>query len=291
MIRGVWDYVQAIEKGQVNYSSWRKSPSQVNTASNWFDFSMSPGNPSPQYYAAAPLVAQQMKRSTDGGFNHGASVSSGGYQKYLKTFKIMASSNAGIPMPFMLCNYLLYYPFVDMGTNDEQIMDNTNALTRYTDGAGVQMMPVSVASGTGLAPQFTVNYTNSAGVSGRTSKLVTLSAATANGSILTCHHGLATTVGNVPFIGLQEGDTGVRSVESVTFPGIIDVGLFALVLVKPLITSTVFETTAASETEILPNQSQLPKIFDDAYLNLIVCPSAAINGLTYFGDIETMWNK
>jgi hypothetical protein len=290
MIRGVWDYAQAVEKGQTNYSSFRKVPSQVTTASNWFDLSMSPGNPKPQYYAAAPLIAQQMRYSTDGGFYHGASVSSAGYQKYLKNFKL-SIVNTIAPIPFMLLDYLLYYPFVDMGTNDEQIMDNTTTLSRYTDGVGVQMMAVSVASGTGLSPRFTVNYTNSDGVSGRTSNLVTLSAATANGSILSCHHDLSTTIGNTSFIGLQEGDTGVRSVQSVTFPGITDVGLFALVLVKPLMTSTLYETASPIETELLVHSSTLPKIYDDAYLNLIICAAASVSGFQFFGDIETVWNK
>lgn len=291
MIRGIWDYVQAVEKGQTHYSTFRKTPSQVGTAGNWFDLSMSPGMPLPQYYAAAPLVAQQLKRSTDGGLNHGASVSSTSHQKYLKKLLVMFNSQTGLPMPYVLLDYLLYYPFIDMGTNDEQLMDNTLALSRYTDGVGVQMIAVSVASGTSLSPQFTVNYTNSDGVAGRTSKLVTLSTATANGSILPCHHGLNTVIGNGPFIGLQNGDKGVRSIQSVTFPGVLDVGLFAIALVKPIITGVICEPNAPSETEVLPHISQLPKIYDDAYLNLIVCPNAAINGLTFNGEIETVWNK
>lgn len=290
MIRGVWDYVQAIEKGQSHYSTWRKIPSQVNTASNWFDLSMSPGTPLPQYYAASPLVAQQLKRSSDGGLNHGSSVSSGGYQKYLKRFLIMGDSAFGVPMPYLIMDYLLYYPFVDMGTTDEQIMDNTLSLSRYADGVGVQMMAVSVASGTGLAPKFTVNYTNSDGVSGRTSQVVTLTSAVANGSIITAHHNLATVIGNTPFIGLQGDDKGVRSVQSVTFTS-LDVGLFALVLVKPLATGTFYQQTAPSEQEYIVHQSQLPKIYDDAYLNLIVCPNAAINTRSFFGELETIWNK
>ena len=289
MMRGVWDYVDAVQKGKLHYSMWRKTPSQVNTASSWFDLSMSPGYPPPQYYAAAPLVAQQMKRSTDGGLNHGSPVTP--EQKYLKKLLIMYSSQTGLPMPYMLCDYLLYYPFIDMGVNDEQFMDNTLTLPRYADGLGVQMMAVSVASGTALSPQFTVNYTNSDGISGRTSKLVTCGLQTANGSILTNHTGLNTVVGSVPFIGLQNGDKGVRSVQSVTFPSTLDVGLFALVLIKPLVNGTIFEPTAPNEIEVLAHQSQLPKIYDDAYLNLIVYPNTAISGLTFTGEIETVWNK
>lgn len=290
MIRGVWDFVQAVEKGQTHYSTWRKAPSQTNTSSSWFDLSMSPGTPLPQYYAASPLVAQQLKRSTDGGLNHGPPVSSSGHQKYLKRFLIMGDSAFGVPMPYTILDYLLYYPFVDMGTTDEQLMNNTLTLPRYTDGVGVQMMLVSVASGTGSAPKLTINYTNSDGVSGRTSKTVTLTSATVNGSIVAAHHGLSTVIGNGPFVGLQDGDKGVRSVESVTFSS-LDVGLLALVLVKPLATGTFYEQTAPSEQEYIVHQSQLPKIYDDAYLNLIVCPNASINTRTFFGEIETLWNK
>lgn len=121
--RGLWDYVSSIESGETHYHSFRKSPSQVTTAGVWFDMSMSPGNPNPQYYAASPLVAQQMKKSTDGGFNHGNSVSP--LKKYLHKFLIMSNSATGLPMPWMLCDYLLYYPFVDTGTNDEQLMTNS----------------------------------------------------------------------------------------------------------------------------------------------------------------------
>lgn len=291
MIRGVWDYVDAINKGRFHYANFRKVPSQVNTASNGFDLSMSPGMPLPQYYAAAPLVAQRLKKSTDGGLNHGPLVEPEGYQKYLKRLLIMSNSQTGLPMPYTLCDYLLYYPFIDMGTNDEQLMDNTLTLPRYTDGAGVQIMCVSVASGTALAPKFTVNYTNSDGVSGRTSKLVTCSLATANGSLLSNHHGLSSVIGNSPFIGLADGDKGVRSVESVTFPSTLDVGLFTIALVKPIITGTLSEPNAPSEIECLPHKSELPRIYDDAYLNLIILPNAAINGLNYNGEIETIWNK
>jgi len=248
--------------------------------------SLSPGNPSPQYYAASPLIAQQMKRSTDGGFNHGPDVSPA--LKYVNRYLIMSSSATGLPMPYVLCDYLLYYPFVDTGTNDEQLMTNSVALPRWVDGKGVQMMAVSVAANSGTLPTFTVNYTNSDGVAGRTSRIQTANAATANGSIITSSVGSAISSG--PFIGLQSGDTGVRSVESVTLPGTLDVGLFALVLVKPLMTSVILEQTAPSEIVPLADQSQLPRIYDDAFLGLITLPNGSLSGVNFHGEIETVWN-
>ena len=154
--RGLWEYRNAVrDEGNFHYSFWRKTPSQTTTAGIWFDMSMSPGNPNPQYYAATPLVAQQMKRSTDGGLYHGSDHAT--KSKFLKRFLIMSASATGLPMPFILADYLLYYPFVDTGTNDEQLMDNTLTLPRYTDGKGVQMMAVSVASNSGTSPSFVVS--------------------------------------------------------------------------------------------------------------------------------------
>jgi len=283
---GVGAYTTAVESGQNHYSTWRKTPSQVTTAGIWFDMSMSPGNPNPQYYAATPLVAQQMKRSTDGGINHGPVLTTP--SKFLHRFLIMSNSATGLPMPFILCDYLLYYPFVDTGTNDAQVMDNTNTISRYTDGVGVQMMAVSVASNSGTLPTFTVNYTNSDGVAGRTSVTQKVNIATANGSIITSSVGSAISSG--PFIGLQSGDIGVRSVESVTFPSVTDVGLFALVLVKPLLTSVILEQTAPTEVVPMPHQSQLPRIYDDAFLSLVTLPNGSLSGVAFHGEIETTWN-
>ena len=50
----------AVEDGKGTYATWRKSPSQTTTIGVWFDLSMSPGNPVPQYYAATPLRTQAL---------------------------------------------------------------------------------------------------------------------------------------------------------------------------------------------------------------------------------------
>lgn len=280
------NYIEAYQAGRNHYSTWRKTPSQVTTAGIWFDMSMSPGNPNPQYYAATPLIAQAMARSTDGGLNHGANVSS--YNKYLHKFLIMSASATGLPMPYILCDYLLYYPFVDTGTNDQQDMTNSVSLPRYTDGAGVQMMAVSVAANSGTSPTFTVSYTNSAGVAGRTTPGHVLNTATANGSIITSSNGATISAG--AFIALQAGDSGVRSVQSVTFTSGTDVGLFALVLVKPLMSSVILEQTAPSEVVSLPHQSNVPRIYDDAFLSLLTLPNGSLSGIAFHGEIETVFN-
>jgi hypothetical protein len=227
-----------------------------------------------------------MKRSTDGGINHGVDV--GSSYKFVKRFLIMSASATGLPMRYILADYLLYYPFVDTGTNDEQTMTNSVSLPRYTDGVGVQMMAVAVAANSGTQPTFIVNYTNQDGTAGRTTPGCVLNTATANGSIITGDQTAAVSTGC--FIPLQSGDYGVRSVESVTFTSGTDVGLFSLVLVKPILTSVLLEQTAPSEVECLAHQSVLPRIYDDAFLSIIAQPSGSLASVAFHGEIETVWN-
>lgn len=89
------DLVTAHRAGQRRLSSFVKTPSQTTGAGIWFDLSMSPGNPAPQYYFAAPLTAQTMARSSDFGLDHGQPVGSG-YTKFLHKlmFQVVTSTAA-----------------------------------------------------------------------------------------------------------------------------------------------------------------------------------------------------
>jgi hypothetical protein len=274
----------AEEAGQVWFSSWRKSPSQVTTIGIWFDMSMSPGQPVPQYYASAPLVGVPMAYSDQQGLFVGHPVTPA--SKHLKRCTVMTSTATALPMPMMLCDYLLYYPFVDEGSTDEQLLDNTAGLPRYSDGAGVRMMAVSVAGRMG-GQSFTVSYTNSAGVSGRSTGPVVQNSVSVNGSIVTSNRAVAAARG--PFLPLQAGDTGVRSIDSVTMLG-ADVGLFSLVLVKPVAQLQVRGIDAPVEANYFTDFGQLPTIGDDAYLNFLACPSGSLAATALHGDITVVWN-
>lgn len=270
--------------GQTWYSTWRKSPSQVSTIGVWFDLSMSPGNPVPQYYAATPLVGAPMSYSDEQGLMVGRNVAPA--TKHLKRVTVMTATATALPMPMMLLDYLFYYPFIDEGSTDEQLLDNTQSLTRYADGEGVQVMAVSVAGRTG-GQTFQFSYTNSDGVAGRTSQTVIENAVSVNGSIVTSDRANANARG--PFVPLQAGDTGVRSIESVTMNG-ADVGLFALVLVKPLAQLSLRGIDAPVEVNYLTDFGQLPTIVDDAYLNFIACPSGSLAATALHGDVTVVWN-
>lgn len=285
-VRGIKNVVDAELEGRMNTYNFRKNPSQVTTQGLWFDMALSPGNPIPKYWFGTPLTATVISQSIDGGFFHGANVSPS--KKYLRKLMLSSTSATGLPMNVMLCDYLMYYPLVDDGTTDEQVMDNTATLTRYTDGDGVQVMAVSVAGRTG-GQDFYINYTNSDGVAGRISKTVRQNNSAALGVVVTSALLAAGNTNPCLFIPLQEGDTGVRSIESVTMLG-ADVGLFSLVMVKPLATTVLLDVNAPTERDFLIQSGNLPEIKDDAFLNLVCIPNASLSGVGILADMKVVWS-
>lgn len=279
------DVADAQDAGRYTYSSFRKMPTQTTGAGIWFDLSMSPGNPAPNYFIGSPNVFVPLAQSTDGGLRHGGNV---GTKKHLR--KLMALSTVTTPISGLLLDYLGFYGFVDESITDEQFMDNTVGLTRYANGKGVMLMPVVVAGHTGGQP-FTVKYVNQDGVPDRITQTAVMGTQVTNGTILHSQQAGTAYVNNGPFLTLQAGDTGVRSVQSVTIGGVGDVGLFALVLVKPLATFSLFGNDSATEVDYLVDTPTIPEIQNDAYLNLIVMPNGQIAGSTLLGTIETTWSS
>ena len=280
--------VDAELSGKTKIVSFRKVPAVVTGQGTWYDYSMSPGKPAPQYYAAAPLTAQTLARSADGGLDHGGDVSPSA--KFLRTLMVSCVTAGGAIQRMYLLDYLLFYPFVDMGTSDEQAMTNTQVLTRYADGDGVQIMAILVAPHGLVGDTFFVTYTNQDGTAGRVTVLHTMSTAIAvNGTVLTTQQTGTGRFG--PFLTLQAGDTGVRSIEAVQCTAGTDVGLFTLVLVKPLAELTHRGVDAPTEVDFfLRAGGKVPAIVDDAYLNFIACPTGSLSAAALNGLMTVVWD-
>jgi hypothetical protein len=191
-----------------------------------------------------------------------------------------------------LCDYLLYYPFIDTDAiGEEQTMDNTVTIPRYTSG---QVVAVAQSASSAIG-QFTFNYTNQDGVAGRVSQN-NYTFIVAGGGQVVGASGVGATYN--PFLYLQTGDTGVRSIESVTFSA-AGGGLMALVIVKPLLKTVVTQECrtnnaafgAADEFSSLIHQAGAPKIIDGAVLGLFAAGYAgSLASSTLVGVLDTVWN-
>lgn len=276
------EYAQADLAGRSRFCSFRKAPANSTTTRWWQDFSMMPGNPPPNYYAASPLVAKTLD-GFDGIF-HGSDVAPASL--HISTFGLMTPTAQAASSRYILCDYLLYYPFIDGDETGPQFMTNTVTLPRYTTGADLKVMAVALAPSIG-GGLFTFTYINQDGVE-KTSPTQRCSAGIApTGALPTSEPGFVGSGG--PFLMLADGDTGLRSITSIQF-SVTNGGLIALVIVKPLLDMPVREANTAVEWVSVVNRVPAPRVLDGAYLHLIGDCSGSIGGGFLTGYATFMWS-
>jgi hypothetical protein len=149
----------------------------------------------------------------------------------------------------------------------------TAALTRYTSGEGVMAaLEIYTAIGS-TASTVTISYTNQAGVSGRTSKPAVIGGASDN------------TASRFIIIPLQDDDTGIRSVESVTLSATTaTAGNFGVTLFKPLMILPNFSFVAEQVqprtlNTLIGGCGCCPEIMDDACLQLLGLSNSTVVGV------------
>ena len=268
------DLVDAeVTGGAFSIASFRKTTSQTTVSPVPFDLSMAAGNPTAQFYASEPLVAALINAK------HGLSV--GGdptATNHLAELLVLSTSTGFAPGSFMLCDYLLYYPFVDMDNTDTQMMDNTVTLPRYKSGSGVRIFAVAQSPSIGNGA-FSVTYVNQDGVTKSTGTIA-------------CSSGVTNIASSIIrpgfFLPLAVGDTGVQSITSVTFSS-ANGGLAAFVLVKPLTSIELEETISPAEINYYKDHPSLPRILQGAVLNFIAMSGATAAGAALIGTIKTIW--
>lgn len=272
------------EGGQHWYQSFRKVFPLATTAGYVADISMGTGNPRPNYYVGDALTATIFNGNY--GIWHGGNVAP--KTKYLHRVQVYSPSAAFINCAFILCDYLLFYPLIDGDSLEEQVFTNTQTLPRYTTGEGVKAFLVATNPYTALG-NFFFSYTNHAGVSGRTSKVIGCNNLGTIGTVTSS--GINTSVWHTgPFIPLQDPSDGIRSVQSLTFVGAAPGGLHTLVLVRPIAEIYGREILCPAEWDLLTQTGKLPIIYDGAYLNFLVKPNGTLAGLYMQGDLTTIWN-
>lgn len=146
----------------------------------------------------------------------------------------------------------------------------TAALTRYTNGVGVMAAVVIYTAIGATASTFTVSYTNQAGVAGQTSIAHIIGSSTYNAG------------GRFIPIPLANGDSGVRSVESITLSATTGTaGNFGIVLFRPIAMFAI-ETLNPVVSDLISGCAAggLEPINDNACLSLLqVCETGGLVGI------------
>lgn len=302
MFRNVREFVDsATDAGRHWISTYRKALSATATVTGqWFDYGYAGGNPIPNYYASAPLEAATLEPSK------GIIVPrmGGTSRQYLHRWSAMsaaasATSTTNQNQALYLLDYLLYYPFVDMdAAGEDQVMTQTEALTRYTDGVGVQMMVVAQSPTVG-GGRFSITYTDADDVQ-RTTESLYCAAAQSAGALVTA---VGAAAGVAPFVPLNAGVRGVKRVDSVNF-SVANGGLCAIALVRPLqtmwlregsrrtTTGTIESFGDAVEHEAMRTRGGLVEIKDGSFLGIIGAGAAgSLASSVLVGTVETVWSE
>ena len=292
--RNLRAWAGAEDLGQFHITSFRKAVSSAaTTTSAWIDYSYFPGSPVANFYASSPLEAAELETS------RGIYVPTVAPKtQWLRNLKLMSAASSGTSVlngrqQIVLADILLYYPFIDTdAVGEQQDMVNTATIPRYTSG---RVIAVGQSASSTLG-QFTFSYTNQDGVAGRTSQNHFTFVVAGGGQVV------ASSVGNVasfhPYLALQAGDSGVKSIESVTFTA-GGGGLMALVIVQPLLECFLTQQATRGTTDSFGACDEFASVIhhrpreikDGAVVNLFAAGHAgSLASSILAGVLETTWN-
>lgn len=249
------------------------------------DLSMAAGIPKYNAYVGTQNEATPMYGSGNFGIYTGPDPAVG-ETKHIADIALNTTSATLAPASFYLCDYLMHYPLTDMDNTDEQFMDNTATLPRYVSGNGVRLMIVTTTPQTAVA-QVNIKYTNSQNVPNRIATIWTTPHNTGGIQAGNASSGAANT--QAVFVPLQDNDTGIRSIQSVTCLASAG-GFCALVLVRPIADIKIREQNTVAEINYLTHKLSLPKVEQGACLNFAYTSGVAAISSLIRGYIKFTWS-
>lgn len=279
--------ITSLTSGKTWRADWNKiTGGAAYTAGRWYDLSPLAGTPIANAWTGTALNAQVPNETTGFGLYHGGDVSTD--IKNLLNMGAVSAVATAVPSTLMLVDMCLYYPGISMNSATAQTLVNTNTLTRYTTGAGLRAGLVIQTSAGATAHNIAISYTNQAGTAGRTLPVTVAGTASAIAPHLT-HSGTAANNYGA-FLPLASGDTGIRSVQTLTLSAASGGGTAALCLYKPLMEIPITTASVYAERDLLNQLPSLPIIQDGACLTWLLFTGGALAATSnIFGKVTSVW--
>lgn len=291
------DLISELTAGKRIKKPWQNtSPGTAGIAGRWYSTWAWTGSGSAGSYAVnASLTSAQYYGTTTGAIFIGNAVSPD--TKHLLSISAMSPAATAVPGIAVLVDRLLTYPGIVATTSATQTLTTTATLPRYTDGAGVvAWLEVSTALGNAGAKgvgRIIWSYTNSDGVAGRVNTNPSTVSAIYSGSQFTSIANTATSSQYFcnPFISYFASDSGIRSVEQISFnSGTMTAGFLNLILGKVLATVPIPAINVLSERDLVFQMANMERVYDGACLSwLIYYPGAVAANTNYIGEIDVGW--
>ena len=221
---------------------------------------------------------------------------SGTATKHLLTMSALTAGATTVPITLLLVDLLGCYARIDGNTGSALTLANTLTLPRYTSGTGVMAYSVVAPATTGAsAHNCLMTYTNQGNTGSRALPQTVASTVSAVNSHIYHSGTAANNIG--PFLPLQAGDTGIRSVQ--TWQQSAANGTAStftnLVLAKPIMELQLTTQFLLSERDMLNQFPSLPLIQEaaatkNACLSWIAYAGAATPASTnFFGVNRYAW--
>jgi len=291
MIQSIDQLVAAISAGKTTRYDWNKvTGAAAYTAGRWYDTSPLAGLPVANAWAGTALNWVPCNESTGNGTQafgipHGGNVSTD--IKHALNMSAWGTAATAVPATLMLVDMEGYYPGINMNLATAQTLVGTPS-TRAVNGAGLRAMLVTTATTGATAHNVAMSYTNQAATAGRSLPVTVACTASAITPHITHSGTAANNYG--PFLPLASGDTGIRSVQTVTISAASGAGTAALCLVRPLAQITISVSGLMTEKDLLNQIPSLPRIPDGACLTWLLGAGAAVAASTTFnGGLEVVW--
>lgn len=271
---------QVSTNGKFFRADWQKSTfnTTAHTAGNWYSLFRGGGNPTADAIlgTGTNLAFKALTDVTTNatGIPHGGNVGGGTGYKHLLNAAAQTAAATTAPCVLMLVDLLGFYPVTTVTTTGNQTLNNTVTLPRYTDGAGVQAFITPSTVMGAATPNISIDYTNSDGTAGRATPTTLPIGNTAAPVTQIVYSG--TGAGKFgPFMPLQAGDAGIRSVQTINLSASYVSGVLNLVLCKPLMTLPITTLGVTAERDLVNQFMSMPKIYDGACLSWLMLAGAA----------------
>lgn len=290
-IQSIDQLYSAFSAGQTDRQDWNKiTGAAAYAAGRWYETLSLGGYPPATAFPGTALAWKTCDDATgDGttrfGIPHGGNVSA--LIKHLSTMAAWSTAATGVPSVLQLVDVQGYYPGINMNLATAQTLTGTPAF-RYTDGAGCRAFLAARATTGATAHNVAMSYTNSASTAGRT--LPVTVACTASAIVPHIVHSGTAANNYGPYLPLASGDTGIKSVQTVTISAASGSGTAALVIVKPLATIPLSIASLMTEKDFWNQLPSAPQIKDGACLGFLLGTGQAVAASTTFaGSLETVW--
>lgn len=282
--------------GKFFRADWQKSTftTTAQAAGLWYSLFRGGGNPTSDTIlgTGTNLAFQALTDITTNatGIPHGGNVGGGTGYKHLLNAAAQTAAATTAPCVLMLVDLLGFYPITTVTTTGNQTLNNTVTLPRYTSGAGVQAFITPSTVMGAATPNLSIGYTNSGGTAGCATPATLPIGNTAAPVTQIVYSG--TGAGKFgPFMPLQAGDAGIRSVQTINLSASYVSGVLNLVLCKPLMTLPITTLGVTAERDLVNQFMSMPKIYDGACLAWLMLAGAATPvGSPLSGHLEFGWS-